>query len=354
MDQSAKNLLDIHFATGRTKCLTYLAGLSPASLLHPMGRGTGVSIMDEYGEQYLDFNGGAQLPFGHRDADVANMALVQLQEHTWFGDYGDYQDRLVADYAALLSDRFPQKNGPPLKVMFTPSVYEARMTAAQICICPPSQGGYFLSLLTPEGIPREGGEVQDEVHRARAQRLKIIADELDTGFGRTGSFCLFEQYHVTPDVILLGSAGTGGLPCNAVLAPGPLFETESFGQLIQHIAPTPNPIACAVGNAIVPRINESLLAQVRNVAGTLAMDLATVCEQFSDVLHSTPGVGLIRTIKLNAPSRAEDFRRRCRHAGLLIQPNLRLSPPLTVTAQQVRIAVDAVAAACIDMEEVVL
>ena len=351
MDQSAKDLLDQHFAEGRRKCLTYLAGLNPGSLLHPMGRGIGATIMDEYGEQYLDFNGGSQLLFGHRDPEVANMALVQLQEHTWFGDYGDYQDRLVADYAALLSERFPQKDGQPLKVMFTPSIYEARMTAAQICICPPSQGGYFLSLLDPEGVPREGGEVQDEVHRARVQRLKIIADELDTGFGRTGTFGLFEQYHVTPDVILLGSAGTGGLPCNAVLAPGPLFESDAFRQLIAHVAPTPNPIACAVGNAIVPRINDSLLAQVRNVADTLRTDLETVREQFSDILHSTPGIGLIRTIKLNAPSQAQDFRRRCRHAGLLIQPTLRLSPPLTVTVQQVRVAVDAIAAACIEMGE---
>ena len=350
--QTARDLLEAVFSEGRERGLTYLAGLPEDAELFPMDRGQGTTITDEYGEQYLDFSCGDHLLFGHLDPAIGQRILVQLQHHTYQGPYGAYQERLVSEYAQALSGWFPPgKDEEPRQVMFTSSVYEARMAAAHICVDPPSKGSYFLSLLDVEGHPRDGGEVQDEVHRARAQGLRIVADELDTGFGITGTFCLYEQYSVNPDVVLMGRAGCAGLSQTAVIAPRSYFQTPAAANLFDHIAPSPCPLACAAGAATLDRLNPDVIQRIANFGELFASELGSVCGQFDHVLTGTVGVGLVRTIRLNAPSQRARFRQACREAGLLIKPNLRLVPPLTVTDQQVKVAVDAIAAACIGMEQ---
>jgi acetylornithine/succinyldiaminopimelate/putrescine aminotransferase len=313
-------------------------------------------VYDEYGEVFLDFGIGTQLLFGHRDPKIEERILVQMQHHTWQGDYGQYQDRLVSNFAEALSNRFPADQGTPKQVCFTSSTYEARLVAANLCytdLSTPTGGAYFLTLLDREGNLREGGEVQDEVHKARAQGLKIVADEVDTGWGRTGTFCLYEQYFTQPDVVVLGSAGMAGLPGAAVVAGRHMFEGPGFAALPQHgIELKPNPLAAAAGTTILERLTPDLIKEVQSLGLILATDLRSVCEQFAHILTGSSGAGLVRTIKLAAPSRAAEFRVCCRRAGLLIQPNLRLAPPLTVTEKQVRGAVDAIAAACIEMDEI--
>lgn len=349
MDQKSKELIDGFVKEGRTRALTYLAGITPASELYPLGRGSGADVYDEYGAVFLDFAIGTQLLFGHRDPAVAERILVQIQHHTWQGGYGQYQDRLVSEFAEQLSSRFPADQGTPKQVCFVSSVYEARTVAANICLPPAAGGAYFLTLLDPQGNPREGGEIQDDVHRARAQGLKIVADEVDTGWGRTGTFCFYEQYHTVPDVVILDSAGMAGIPSAAVIAGRHLFEGPAFLTVRKHIELVPNPLACAAGSSLLERITPELMKHVETLGAVLRSELDSVCGQFGHVLTGSSGAGLVRTIRLAVPSRADEFRAFCRNAGLLIQPNLRLTPPLTVTEKQVRGAVDAVAAACIDM-----
>lgn len=349
LDQKARELVSQVVAAGREKSLTYLAGTTPQTDFYPLARGFGAIINDEYGEQFVDFACGEQLLFGHRNPEIFTMIYVQMQSHTWQGGYGWYQDRLMADYAEALSTRFsPDKDGNPLQVFFVASPYEARMAAAQIAIHPPCGGGYFLSLMDATGVVREGGEVQDEVHRARAQGLKIIADEVVTGFGRTGTFCFYEQYFVDPDIIVL-SAGTGGIPLSAVLAPRALFEGPSFVGLTQHIPAHPNSLACAAGVKTMLQLTPECIRNVSDMGAVLGLELRSACEQFGDVLAGVVGTGLIQTIRLVQPARGPLFRECCRNAGLLITPGLRLCPPLTVTEHQIKTAADAIAAACIDM-----
>lgn len=350
MEPTARALLDRVVTAGRDKSLTYLAGLTPPSAeLYPMARGFRAMIGDEYGELFLDFSCGEHLLFGHRNPEIFNTLCAQVNENTW-RPYGCYQDRRLADYAEMLSTRFPEKDGAPLKVFFVTSPYEARVVAAQLALGPPSAGSYFVSLLDHLGELRGGGEIQDEVHRARAQQLKIVADEMVTGFGRTGTFCLYEQYFLNPDIIML-DGGTAGIPLCAVLASHTLFDNPSFATLTTHIQANPTPLACAAGVRTMEQLTSEVIQYASAMGGILAAELATVCAQFPDIIAGICGVGLIRTLHLTQPHRAAQFRICCRQAGLLITPGLRLVPPLIVSSEQIKTACDAVAAACIDMAD---
>lgn len=350
MDPTTQELLDRVTLAQREQALTYLAGTAGAEL-SAMGRGTGTLLGDSYGGHYLDFgSGGATLITGHRDPQVLSILGAQGNHSLFRGEYGEVLEHYVGEYAQAISQRFPpDSDGNPRQVLFTSSVYEARLAAAQISIGPDDTGARFLFLLDAEGAPREGGEIQDEVHRTRAQGLKVIADETETGFGRCGTFSYHEKFGFVPDVVVLGPAGGAGLPFGAVVAPRERFAGIMFDNLpFRKMA---SPLVCSLGWAVIQQIDDTLLEHVRNVGEIFGNELGLLCGQFDHVLTAALGVGFMWTIKLNQPSRASTFRALCRQAGLLIQPNLRLTPPLNATEQQIRVATDAIAAACIDLGE---
>jgi acetylornithine/succinyldiaminopimelate/putrescine aminotransferase len=354
MDSKSKELVDNFVALRREQALTYLPGVADADLF-PMGRGSGAFIIDEYGGSYLDFgSGGAMLLLGHRDSSLSNALKAQAANAAYRGAYGDYLDSTVGQYAQRLAEFFPlDRDSKPRQTLVVSSEYEARMVAAQLCVrSDNSNGALFLSLLSPDGVPLDGGEVQDQVHQAKAAGLKVVVDEVGTGFGRTGTFCYHEQFGLTPDVVILGPEGGGGIPFSAVVAPRDLFAGPAFTNLqaVVRVTTMASPMACAAGQTILDLMSSStLLETVARLGEVFSAELETLRQQFDHVLSATPGVGLLRTILLRSPSRAQTFRNLCRSAGLIISPTLRLTPPLTVTEQQVRTAVDAIAAACIDM-----
>ena len=351
MDPLTRELLDGVINDQRQQAITYLAGAT-LSELYAMGKGAGTLIGDQYGSQYLDFGtAGHLLVTGHRDPAVLAILGAQGNHSLCRGEYGEVLEHYVGEYAQALSQRFsPDRHGNPRQVLFTSSVYEARLAAAQISIDPnDGSGASFLFLLDADGAPREGGEIQDEVHRARARGLKVVADESFTGFGRSGTFSYHEQFGFTPDLVVLGGAGGAGLPFGAVVGPAEYFSGRTFDSL--PFSKAANPLVCSLGWAVLNQIDDDLLSHVCNTGEILGSELRLLCGQFDHVLTAAVGVGFMWTIKLNQPSRADVFRHLCRRAGLIIGPTLCLTPPLTATEEQIRVATDALAAACIDLGE---
>jgi len=207
-------------------------------------------------------------------------------------------------YAARLADRI----GEPRKVLVTAGVWEAWQLARRIA----------------DGRP--------------------VADETLTAIGRTGYLFGYQQRDErTPEVMVLGPGAGGGLPFGAVVATPELFERlGDLPPLAGH------PLSCAAATAVLDQVGGVLLSQVRILGNELSRGLTEVAEQFPAVLRPPSGVGLLQrisTVELEATSR---FRAACRERGLLTHPDLTLTPPLTVTAEEVTRAVEIVADVCLD------
>jgi acetylornithine/succinyldiaminopimelate/putrescine aminotransferase len=86
--------------------------------------------------------------------------------------------------------------------------------------------------------------------KCREQGALLILDEIQAGFGRTGTLWAFEQFDTVPDILLLGKALGGGMPLGAFIADKKLMQTLSFNPVLGHITTFGgHPVSCAAGKA---------------------------------------------------------------------------------------------------------
>ncbi|HYI62458.1 MAG TPA: adenosylmethionine--8-amino-7-oxononanoate transaminase [Acidimicrobiales bacterium] len=196
----------------------------------------------------------------------------------------------------------------------------------------------------------------------RAHGVLLIADEVATGFGRTGTLFACEQAGVRPDLMCLGKGITGGyLAMAATVASGPVhraFRGEDLSEktLYHGHSYGGNALAAAVATRHLALIDEwDVLANVRARAAQLAAGLAAR-------VAGLPGVaevrqqGLMAGVELAPPTEGLRWGRRvsagCVERGVLVRPLgdvVVLVPPLTTTAGEIDRIVDAVAAAIADV-----
>jgi acetylornithine/succinyldiaminopimelate/putrescine aminotransferase len=189
----------------------------------------------------------------------------------------------------------------------------------------PVQGEGGVHPLAPE-LLAEARELADR-HGAL-----LIFDEVQTGVGRCGSFFAFEQLGVAPDAVTLAKGLANGLPIGAFLvsdeAPTgfePGDHATTFGG---------NPVVCAAACAVVEAIDDDLLAHVRVVSEQLVDGLAHLGE--------VRGLGLLLALELARPvaTVVDAALRRGLVVGTAGERTLRLTPPLTLTADEAADAVE--------------
>jgi acetylornithine/N-succinyldiaminopimelate aminotransferase len=157
----------------------------------------------------------------------------------------------------------------------------------------------------------------------------LVADEVQTGVGRTGTFFASEQLGVRPDAVTLAKALANGLPIGCLLvadtAPTafePGDHASTFGG---------NPVSCAAAVAVCDALDEALLAHVRSVGAMLARGLAAL-----PGVVEVRGRGLLLAAELDRP--AAPVAEAALAAGLLVgtagEQALRLTPPLTVALDE--------------------
>ncbi|MGI8567967.1 MAG: adenosylmethionine--8-amino-7-oxononanoate transaminase [Methylocella sp.] len=162
--------------------------------------------------------------------------------------------------------------------------------------------------------------------RAAADRhgLLLIFDEIFTGFGRTGTMFACEAADVTPDIITLSKALTGGtMGLGATLATRKVFEaflSDAPNHALMH-GPTfmANPLACAAANASLDLFeSEPRLAQVAAIEAALARDLepARSFPRVRDV-RAKGAIGVVELDRINDPGA---LRRRFIEAGVFVRP----------------------------------
>lgn len=182
-------------------------------------------------------------------------------------------------------------------------------------------------IIPPTNYLREAYEVCKENH------VLFAADEIQTGFGRTGKMFACDWENVVPDIYILGKAlGGGVLPVSAVAASREilgLFEPGSHGSTFGG-----NPLGAAVAVASLDVIVEENLSDQSRELG--AYFIEKLREIHNPAIQDIRGKGLFIGVELNIPAR--DHCERLKDAGLLCKEThentIRFAPPLTISKDE--------------------
>ena len=202
------------------------------------------------------------------------------------------------------------------------------------------------------GMTFHAPEVLRKLRRAADRHgILLIFDEVFTGFGRTGTLFAFEVAGVTPDIITLSKALTGGtMGLAATIASSAVFEaflSDDPARALMH-GPTfmANPLACAAANASLDLFaSEPRLEQVAAIAAALKRDLEP-CREFSGV-KDVRVQGAIGVVELDSVGDVDALKRRFVKAGAFVRPFgniVYLTPAFTISEEDLKRLTDAVVA----------
>ena len=175
--------------------------------------------------------------------------------------------------------------------------------------------------------------------------LLLIFDEVQCGVGRTGKLFAYEWSGVAPDIMAIAKGIGGGFPMGACLATDaaavgmtPGVHGTTFGG---------NPLAMAVGNAVLDVVLEDgFLDDVSRKSLLIKQGLASVADEFPGVIEEIRGTGLLLGIKCRVPNTALNAALREEHLLTVSAGDnvIRLLPPLVVTDEEIRDALDRIRA----------
>jgi ornithine--oxo-acid transaminase len=183
------------------------------------------------------------------------------------------------------------------------------------------------------------GFVRDAISICRRHRVLAIADEIQTGLGRTGALFACWREEAQPDMFILGKALSGGFyPVSAVVSSADilgLFEPGSHGSTYGG-----NPLACAVAREALAVLREEKLAENSSKLGGWFLEQLQALRH--PAIREIRGVGLLIGIELNVAAR--QFCERLKQAGVLCKEThenvIRLAPPLVITKEELGWALD--------------
>lgn len=383
--------------------LKHLAQTSPAPLGMEVARAEGVYLYDINGKEYIDLIGGISVcNIGHRHPKVTAAIKKQADEYLHVLVYGEFIQSPQVQYAQLLTQHLPLSLN---SVYFTNSGAEAtegamklakRVTGRTQIIAfnnayhGSTQGAlsligdeYWRNAFRPllpgilhlpfntaasleyidsstacvivETIQAESGVYAPGPEWLRALRDRcsstgtlLVLDEIQAGFGRTGSLWAFEQFGVIPDILLLGKALGAGMPLGAFIADRSLMWTLTENPVLGHITTFGgHPVSCAAGMAgLQALLHESYIPGVKKK------------EQLFRKLLVHPAIKAIRSCGLWMAVEFDNFETNKKVIDTALQQGvltdwflfapqcLRIAPPLVITEEQITIACGIILSAC--------
>tara|TARA_B100001027_G_scaffold76384_1_gene52191 strand:+ start:4666 stop:5829 length:1164 start_codon:yes stop_codon:yes gene_type:complete len=176
--------------------------------------------------------------------------------------------------------------------------------------------------------------------------ILLILDEVQCGIGRSGKFFAFEYAKVKPDIVPIAKGIGGGFPIGAVLmtkkvakAMIPGTHGSTFGG---------NPLAMAVGNAVLDQINKNLLNNVNKMSNYFISNLEKLKKKYPKLIKEVRGVGLLIGLQLFDDQTI--FIKKLMENNLLTiragENVVRILPPLNVRKSEIDIALKAINKVC--------
>src|SRR5271165_5708899 len=191
-------------------------------------------------------------------------------------------------------------------------------------------------IIPPDGFLKRAAEIR------RKNRVLLIADEIQSGLGRTGKLFAFEHEGILPDAVIIGKALAGGFyPVSAVLASKEVlgvFHPGDHGSTFGG-----NPLGCAVARAALRvLVEEKLIERSAELGDYFLKKLQGLS---SPHIHEVRGRGLWIGIKLKKPARP--FCESLKQMGVLCKEThdvvIRIAPPLVITKPEIDWAFDRIA-----------
>ena len=381
----------------------HLAQTSPAPLALEILRAEGLYLFGADGKKWLDAIGGISVcNTGHRHPDVVAAIKNQTDQFLHVLVYGELIQSPQVSYAHLIAGHLPDHLQ---SVYFTNSGAEATEAAMKLAkrvtgryeiaafensYHGSTQGALSLmgdeywrhafrpllpavahlrynswedlemitektACVVAETVQAENGVIKPEPGWLQALRKRcdekgalLVLDEIQTGFGRTGSLWGFEQYGIVPDILLLGKALGGGLPLGAMISSKTKMDSFTSQPVLGHITTFGgHPLSCAAGLAAMNVLfNEKLVDSIPQKE-KLFLEL---------LVH--PAIKNVRSAGLLIAVEFEDFETNkrvidaCIELGLLTDwflfasNCLRIAPPLTIEQGEIREICRIILASC--------
>ncbi|WP_327018059.1 aspartate aminotransferase family protein [Croceibacter atlanticus] len=373
--------------------ITYQAQTTPHPLALEVSYAEGSYIYDTNNKAYLDFVAGVSAcSLGHRHPRVINAIKAQLEKYLHVMVYGEYAQEPAVKLSKLLAKNLPKSLNKTYLVNSGTEAIEGalklsrRATGRKEIIAahkayhgntmgslslmdfeertapfkPLIEDVNFIEFNNEEHLSKisdktacviletiQGGagfilpkndylkKVKD---RCKTVGALLILDEIQPGFGRTGTLFGFQNFNVVPDIVVMGKGMGGGLPIGAFTASNSLMDLLSDNPKLGHITTFGgNPVIAASALATLQEITETNLMQEALKKEKLFRKLLK-----HPLISEIRGSGLMLAPILPSAEIASEVILACQEKGLILfwllfeNKALRISPPLTISEEEIK------------------
>jgi acetylornithine/N-succinyldiaminopimelate aminotransferase len=376
-----------------TDFIQYQAQTSPYPLGMEVSHAIGSYIYDTNNNRYLDFVAGVSAcSLGHQHPRVNQAIKDQLDLYSHVMVYGEYSQSPAVEYCKLMASLLP---APLDKTYLVNSGTEAiegalklarRVTGrSQLISCHNAYHGNTMGSLSVMGFEERkqvfrplipdvefitfnneadlqkittktagilletiqggAGFIQPENDFLKKVRQRcdevgamMILDEIQPGFGRTGTLFGFQNYDVVPDIVVMGKGMGGGMPVGAFTASAAMMDLLSHNPKLGHIT--------TFGGH--PVIAAACLATLKEITETTLMPDAIAKEKLFRTLLVHPlieeirGKGLMLAVMTKSADITNEVILKCQDKGLILfwllfeSCAIRITPPLTISNEEIR------------------
>ncbi len=357
----------------------------------------GIYIKDVNGKNFIDMIAGFSVcNIGHSHPDVIKAIQEQVEKYMHVIVYGEFIQAPQVQYAKALTNLLPENLQ---SVYFTSSGAEATEGAMKLAKRVTKKtkiisfkGGYHGSTqgalsvmgdeyfktafrpLLPDTLQLRYNHFEDLEHidstvacvivepvqaesgitpaskdwlAAIAQKCKehcvlFIFDEIQSGFGRTGSMFAFEQLEVVPDILLVGKALGGGLPLGAFISHPRIMSLLTESPVLGHITTFGgNPVCCAAGTAALKVLQNS--GWIKKVA---EKENILVKQMIHPAIINRTHKGLWMSLQFESDVLAKKIAATCVANGIITdwflfaEDRIRIAPPLCITVEELSTAIE--------------
>lgn len=372
--------------------LDYLAQISDSPLMLEIEKAEGVFLFDVYGKRYFDLISGISVSnMGHRHPKVIKAISDQLDKYLYIMVYGEYVQSPQVRFANLLAEQLPptlnntylvnsgseavegalklakRYTGRSEVVAFNNAYHGSSHGALSVMgneefknsFRPLVPGTRFLEFgnfddldqiskhtacVIIEPIQGEAGIVLPGKNYLKAIRDKctetetlLILDEIQTGFGRTGSLFAFEQFDIVPDIICFAKGIGGGMPIGAFVSSREIMSVFKTNPVLGHLTTFGgHPVSCAAAFASLHALlEEGWVDQVPEKEDLFRKLLV------HKKIKNLRGKGLFFAMDMNDSEQVQDLIKKLLEKGIIVDwflfkdDSIRIAPPLIITMKEI-------------------
>ena len=278
--------------------------------------------------------------FGNSGAEANECAIKLAKKYAYNKRKGSaefvsvsnsFHGRTLATLTATGQDSF--------HIPFTPGTYEYTyidandMNAARAAVTPKTCG-VIVEVIQGEGgiIPLDFEYLKLLEKLCKDNDALLIADEIQTGMGRTGKFLACEHAGLKPDIVTLAKALGNGVPIGACIAADK--AAEAFVQGDHGSTFGGNYLACAAGLYVVGAVDNAMMEAVAEKGAYFKSKLEGLKDKKPDTIVDVRGMGLLLGAELSAAKNAAEVKMSMLEKGFVIgtagQNTLRFVPPYVI------------------------